>query len=119
MKLVEFAVDGIARQVERGAEGSLENPYASGAWRLSRVVEFFGSREQPVEGRVLVSPDLCQYGLQDPGKEDIYWKQRVTIAATYPELSILEIQCAGMHRHQQVRGNVSRWSVAGPSCPER
>ena len=30
-KLVEFAVDGVARRVEKGAEGSLENPYASGA----------------------------------------------------------------------------------------
>ena len=79
---------------------------------IGRVVEFFGSREKPAEGRVLVSPDLCQYDLKEPGQDDVFWKKRVTLAATYRELTILEVQCLRDHQHQQVRGNVKvdgRW----------
>ena len=103
-KLVEFAVVRIARRVASGAEGSLENPYASGAWRLSRVIEFFGNRDQLAVGRVLVSPDLCQYDLKEPGQDDVLWKKRVSIAATYRELVILEVQCSGDHSTSRSEG---------------
>ena len=80
-------------------------------WKLKRVQDYFGSHEIPKPDRVFVSPDLCQYGMKEPGREDLFWKKRITLAATYPELCLLEIQCAKSsedreHQHVHVRGNV-------------
>ena len=62
--LVCFSVDGIERRAKKGAEGSMESPYAANTWRIGRVIEFFGTREKPAAGKVFVSPDLCQYDMK-------------------------------------------------------
>ena len=33
-------------------------------------------------------------------------KKRITLAATYPEIRIVELQCDGSHQHQNIRGSV-------------
>ena len=44
--------------------------------------------------------------MKEPGQEELYWQKRITLAATYPEIRIVEMQCDGMHPHQIVRGCV-------------
>ena len=104
--LVDFSVEGIERRILRNAEGSMESPYAAGTWGLEKVQGFFGTRTSPKEGRYFASPDLCQFGMKEPGQEDVYWKKRITLAATYEEIRIVELQCDGSHLHQVIRGNV-------------
>ena len=59
-------------------------------WRLTTVLDFFDSRSGPKAGRYFACPDLCQYGMQEPpGDKEIYWKKRITLAATYAEIQIL------------------------------
>ena len=57
--LVEFSIEGIERRVAKGADCSLESPYAAGTWALDRVKEFFGTRDKPEEGCYFACPDLC------------------------------------------------------------
>ena len=88
----------------------MKSPYAAVTWRLDPVINFFGERGSPNPGRVSVPLDLCQFDMKEPGSERLYWK-RSTLAATYPELTILEIQCAKQsgprgHEHVQIRGHV-------------
>ena len=40
--LVNFSIEGIARRVEKGAEASVESPYAARMWQLDPVINFFG-----------------------------------------------------------------------------
>ena len=89
----------------------MESPYAANTWNIDQVIKFFGTREEPAPGKVFASPDLCQYDMKEPGSDKLYWKKRVTLAATYPELSIVQIQCAKRpedreHEHVIVRGSV-------------
>ena len=70
------------------------------------MVDFFGERHKPKPGNVFDSPDLCQFDMKEPGSEHLCWKNKDTLAATYPELAILEIQCvkqAGNRVHKQIR----------------
>ena len=42
----------------------------------------------------MARPDLCQYGLKEPGgRPDQYWKKGIIIVATYPEIAMLDRQC--------------------------
>ena len=53
----------------------MESTYAATLWKLDFIIDYFGSREAPKEDRVFVSPDLCQYGMGEPGAEEVYWKK--------------------------------------------
>ena len=67
-------------------------------------------------GRAAEGPVLCVAGSvsvwhDGTREQDQYWKKRITLVATYPELCILEIQCGNKlsnqeHKHAHVRGSV-------------
>ena len=117
---VEFAVACVRRREQAGAAGSLENPVGSSAWGLSRVMEYFGDvRKKKVKsGRYFARPDLCQFGLKEPGgRPDQYWKKGIIIASTYPEVAMLDRRCQldhegehtgvqGVHEHVAIRCSV-------------
>ena len=74
------------------------------------VLEFFGSLASPREAKYFVRPDLCAYGLEDPGGQGERLRKGLVLAATYPEILEVNNRCDGAHPHLQVRG-----SAVGPS----
>ena len=111
---MKFSVDQIGRRKSRGGEGSLESPLTAATWRLEIVLEEFGSRDQPRPGRFFARPDLCQFDLKEPvPTSELYWKKGVVIAATFPEVILVDVRCDGSHLHQHIRGSVKteagRW----------
>ena len=110
----------IRRREEAGAAGSMENPVGSSAWGLDRVRQYFGDprTKNMKPGRYMARPDLCQYGLREPGGEsDQYCKKGIIIVATYQEIIMLHRQCQkdasgkpsgiyGPPVHVAVRGSV-------------
>jgi hypothetical protein len=57
--MVEFSVKVIENREASGGGGSLENPKHSQLWKLAKVVEFFGTRDEPKPNRYFATPDLC------------------------------------------------------------
>ena len=110
---MKFSVDQIRRRSKRERDGSLESPLSARTWRLEIVVAEFGTKEEPRPGKHFARPDLCQFDLQEPNAEGVYWKKGVVVAATFPEIAIVDVRCGGGHLHQQIRGSVKteegRW----------
>ncbi len=109
--MVEYSVESLRRRVERGADGSLDNPKGSRVWGLQVVKDFFGTVKQPRVDRYFAPMDLCQYGLVDPGEPEKYWRKAVVFAATFAEVVELKRECATKreperHTHQAIRGTV-------------
>ena len=69
---MEFSIKAIERREAKGAESSLESPHSAGTWHLEAILRMFGMRKEPKEGRYFASPDLCQYDMKEPGKDDVY-----------------------------------------------
>ena len=107
--LIEFSIQLLERRAQVSAGGSFESPKAASTWSMDSVKQFFGLRTAPKPGRFFADPDLCQYGLAEPGDPEGYWKKSIVLAATYEEILLVNQHCAKvkgkpMRKHVRVRG---------------
>ena len=102
----------------------MENPKGSRCWRLRCVLRFFGTVAEPKPSKYFAEPELCAYDLQDPGEPGLFYRKRLVLAATYPEIKQVDRRCpngkgppADDHSHIFVRGGVKdrdgKWTSRG------
>jgi hypothetical protein len=87
-------------------EGSLESPKTSRAWKISELIDFFGTVEKPAKGAYFAKPDGCANGMLEPGTIDVYWRKSMVLAANYQEILEVSDTCPGNHAHVAIRGSV-------------